>query len=383
MKMKTNNLLIVAATIAMLLASCGKRDSRMLTIINEDGTCSREISYNVSEEGLMTKPDEPVRDENINFGTDWERTWSVTGEDSVRHPVPMTQKQLDSLKNAYPDQPIRYTVYLHAKRQFQSVSEMSDSLTRVIQMLFKAESKLDKHFKWFYTDYTFQETFSYPTLHSFPVPIEQFIGTDSASYWFTGQPDMTLGLNGAEQKELLDRIEPKVSQWLAVNFFAHVYQSIGEDYYDEVKNPPVSRERFLALRDSFFSVPAVLNINIDALDSGKQIINILRDFYHSDAYTPILQDNERLDSAIVNKYNGYKLLGMLNFPYDLVMPGKPIDSGIGIIDGDIIRYHLTGERLIPGTFTIAATSRVTNVWAFIVTLLIILLAVGSFFYRRK
>ena len=215
------------------------------------------------------------------------------------------------------------------------------------------------------------------------MPIEQFIGTDSASYWFTGQPDMTLGLNGAEQKELLDRIEPKVSQWLAVNFFAHVYQSIGEDYYDEVKNPPVSRERFLALRDSFFSVPAVRNINIDALDSGKQIINILRDFYHSDAYTPILQDNERLDSTIVNKYNGYMLLGMLDFPYDLVMPGKPIDSGIGIIDGDIIRYHLTGERLIPGTFTIAATSRVTNVWAFIATLLIILLAVGSFFYRRK
>lgn len=43
---------------------------------------------------------------------------------------------------------------------------------------------------------------------------------------------------------------------------------------------------------------------------------------------------------------------------------------------------MQGERDIPGAYTIAATSRVTNVWAFIVTLLIIILAVGSFFFRR-
>ena len=70
-------------------------------------------------------------------------------------------------------------------------------------------------------------------------------------------------------------------------------------------------------------------------------------------------------------------------PYDLVMPGTVTDAGMGEYDGRVIHYQLGGERLIPGAYTIAATSRVANVWAFVVTLLIILLAVGSWFYQKK
>ena len=50
------------------------------------------------------------------------------------------------------------------------------------------------------------------------------------------------------------------------------------------------------------------------------------------------------------------------------------------LDGDGLE---DGECLIPGPYTIFATSRVTNIWAFIVTSLVIVFAVGSFFYRRK
>ena len=47
------------------------------------------------------------------------------------------------------------------------------------------------------------------------------------------------------------------------------------------------------------------------------------------------------------------------------------------------RSLLTGERLIPQDYVITATSRVTNVWAFVVTFFVIAIAVGSFFYRKK
>ena len=63
--------------------------------------------------------------------------------------------------------------------------------------------------------------------------------------------------------------------------------------------------------------------------------------------------------------------------------GPVVDAGTGVCRDGIIYYAFTGERLIPHDYVITATSRVTNVWAFIVTLLIILLAIGSFFYRRK
>ena len=69
--------------------------------------------------------------------------------------------------------------------------------------------------------------------------------------------------------------------------------------------------------------------------------------------------------------------------YDLVMPGRVLNAGMGQYDGDMIHYRLGGDQMIPGDYTITATSRVTNIWAFIVTILVIILAIGSFCYRRK
>ena len=42
--MKTSRFYIIAAVLMLLITSCND-DSSMLTIINEDGTCSREMSF--------------------------------------------------------------------------------------------------------------------------------------------------------------------------------------------------------------------------------------------------------------------------------------------------------------------------------------------------
>ena len=98
--------------------------------------------------------------------------------------------------------------------------------------------------------------------------------------------------------------------------------------------------------------------------------------FHTDAYTTFFQS-----------YKGgpaqYDQLLSFGSPYDLVMPGTVTDAGTGEYDGEVIHYQLGGERMIPGPYTISATSRVTNLWAFIVTSIVVLLALGSFFYRRK
>jgi hypothetical protein len=59
-----------------------------------------------------------------------------------------------------------------------------------------------------------------------------------------------------------------------------------------------------------------------------------------------------------------------------------VDAGTGVCRNGTIFYPLTGERLIPQDYTITATSRVINIWAFIVTLLIVVLAIGSWFRRK-
>ena len=374
--MKTNIKIIVTMTLVLIMASCKNKDDRMLTVINADGTCSREYTFHSTQQWLSIPPEE---DYDSIVDKTWERSWSVLGADSVRYPVPLTEAQLDSMQAQDLSKPLGNMLMVHVKKDYKSVEEMSAQIYRVERSHLvkvegiKASSQLEKHFKWFYTDYTFTETFANEDSTLFPIPLSQFLSADTASFWFTGQPDLTRSLSGAEMKEMLDGIEKKVSQWSNANWFAEICKVIS-DHYDKVKNPPVSKERFISICDSLVMLPCVLDPKDS--ESVEEGFDLLHDVFQSDVYTEFLRSYE----GGLGQYGG--LLSFGN-NYDLVMPGRVLDAGMGEYDGEVIHYRLGGERMIPGDYTITATSRVTNVWAFIVTILVVLLAIGSFFYRRK
>lgn len=377
--MKTNRILTLVAVAALLLTSCSNDNERMLTIINEDGTCSREMTFHPDQETVMAPLNEPIQSNGLHFGPDWERTWSIKG-DSVRHTCPMTQQQWDSLMNVWSEQEEPQTGLMHVKRQYQNVSEMSDSLTQAVRHLFKATASLDKHFKWFYTDYTYKETLAITNIEQiFSVSLDRFVSADTASYWFTGEPNLAAGLTGAEQKELLDGIEAQISHWLNACTMSFVYAHV-LGRYEKVENPPVSREQFLDLKDSIVMSPAVRNLNL--FGNISQVSNILKDFYQSDAYTPLFSDSTRWERLLEIKYENYENLVRMKPMLDYMMPGKVIDAGKGVVEGNVVRYRFSGERLIPHPYDVTIISRVTNVWAFVVTALVILLAIGCLFYRR-
>jgi hypothetical protein len=375
--MKANIKIIAAMTLVLIMASCKNKDDRMLTVINADGTCSREYTFHSTQQWLGIPPEE---DYDSIVDKTWERSWSVLGADSVRYPVPLTEALLDSMQAQDLSKPLGNMLMVHVKKDYKSVEEMSAQIYRVEQSHLakvegiKASSQLEKHFKWFYTDYTFTETFANEDSTLFPIPLSQFLSADTASFWFTGQPDLTRSLSGAEMKEMLDGIEKKVSQWSNANWFAEICKVIS-DHYDKVKNPPVSKERFISICDSLVMLPCVLNPK-DSESVEEGVFDLVHDVFQSDVYTEFLRSYE----GGLGQYGG--LLSFGN-NYDLVMPGRVLDAGMGEYDGEVIHYRLGGERMIPGDYTITATSRVTNVWAFIVTILVVLLAIGSFFYRRK
>ena len=377
--MKTNRFYIIVVAVALLMTSCRNNDSQMLTIINEDGTCSREMSFHPYPKEVMAQLNEPIESSCLHFGTDWQRTWSVAG-DSVRHPCPMTEAQWDSLRR--PEENVSNKILMHTKRNYQNVGEMSDSLTSIVGHLFKATASLDKHFKWFYTDYLYQETLTITDIEKiFSIPLDRFVSADTASYWFTGQPNLAEGLTGAEQKELLDAIEAGISHWFSACTMSSICDFIANVHYDEVKNPPVSKEQFLVLKDSIVMSPTVRNL--DLFCNISQVSKIIKDFYHSDAYTPLFSDSTKWERRLETKYKSYEYLMMMAPQLVYVMPGKVIDGGAGVIEGNVVHYKFSGERMIPHPYDVVITSRVTNVWAFAATFLIILVAIGSFFYRHK
>lgn len=358
--------------LALIATSCKNKDDRMLTVINEDGSCSREYTFHTTQQWLSASPD---ADYDSIVDKTWERSWSVLGADSVRYPVPLTEAQLDSMQELDLSKPLGNLLMVHAKKEYQSVEEMSTHLYKAERHHLvkvdgiKANSKLEKSFKWFYTDYTFTETFTYEDSTLFPIPLSRFLSTDTVSFWFTGQPNLTLGLSGAEAKEQLDNIEKKINQWTNANWFYETCNVIIANY-DKIQNPPVSKERFSSVRDSLVMQPCVLNAD-EGEGLRNHIPNQIGKVFQSDSYTQFLKTYE-------GGFGSYVQLLSFGTNYDLKMPGTVIDAGIGQYDGDVIHYRLGGERMIPGSYTITASSRVTNIWAFVVTFLIVLIAIGSF-----
>ena len=378
--MKTNSFYIIVAALVLLITSCND-DASMLTIINEDGTCSREMSFHPYPKSVMAPLDEPIENDGLHFNSDWERTWSVVG-DSTRHACPMTEAQWDSLRKVFPKQDVRSHILMHTKRHFKSVGEMSDSLTKVVNHLFKATASLDKHFKWFYTDYVYTETYAINDMQQlFTIPLDKFVSADTASYWFTGQPNLAEELTGSEQKELLDGIESKISKWMNANTFDYIYTYIANVFWKDIKNPPVSKEEFLVNKNGIIMSPAVENMKI--FDEPEQVAKILKDYYHTDSFEPIFGEDHHWDRILDHQYKSLQYLMWMKPQLNLVMPGSVIDGGMGKVDGNVIRYSFSGERLLPHEYVISATSRVTHVWAYVATLLVILLAIGSFVYERR
>ena len=106
---------------------------------------------------------------------------------------------------------------------------------------------------------------------------------------------------------------------------------------------------------------------MDLFDNIGQVSNIIRDFYHSDAYTPLFSDSTRWERLLEIKYENYENLVRMKPMLEYVMPGKVIDAGKGVVEGNVVRYKFSGEQLIPHPYDVAITSRVTNVWACLVS----------------
>lgn len=393
--METKGKYIAVMLLGLLMASCNNKYNRMLTVINEDGTCSREYSFRTTQSRLAIPQDE---DFDSLIDKSWERTWSILDSDTAdlsaqgnlpeRHPVPLTETQFDSIQKQDMSKSLQGLLMAHIKKDFETVQDMSNCLyqtddthgTHLVKAEgFKAKSKLEKHFKWFYTDYAFSETFTFDRPDVFPIPISRFLSADTVSFWLTGKPDLTQHYHsGAELKQMLDGIEGKLSQWFNANWFTEICNYIVRNY-DKIENPPLDKEQFINLFDSLAMKPIVLNIPEG--ETSTERFKILDDYSHSNAYSKFLQSNP----SGPDLPKGYELLMSFNTMYDLMMPGRVTDSGIGEYDGQVIHYRITGDRFISDdhTLTFAATSRVTNIWAFIVTFFIIVIAIGSFFYRKK
>ena len=343
----------------LLMVGCGTDNVRMNTIVNADGTCKREVSYS----NVMSQHD---RD-------------SLWGKGNVQWSQPLPAiLNIDAFSSSHTDVGEGDTVTTTFWREFDNVEQMSAEIPLQLgNRRLQTHATLEKRFRWFYTEYTFTETFACVG-DTFELSPADYADKDVLSYWFTGQPNIMEGLSGSEVKAKLDDIEPKLTKWLIDNQFKTIFDFIIA-HYDSIANPPVSKERFAALHDSLAAF--VLKGNEDVLDIVPS--DKLQQFFHSDAYSMFFDEQTPLGRELTNIYLSKMNIFWFSVPYTLQMPGTVIDAGTGHCRDNVIVYALTGERLVPHDYVITATSRVTHIWAYVLSLLVILAAIWLLFSSKK
>ena len=184
--MKTNKLLSILL-LAVSMVSCTTY-YQVKTRIHPDGSAHREV-YAFADSAFMAG--DPMKNP---FMFSLDSGWVVTRFDSVR------------THNYFGEEG---KINVCAGREEPSVSMFAEQVhpkDPMYRPLVTPQETLTKHFRWFYTYYTY--TGIYPELaDKGPVPLKNYLNESEQKLWFQGDDTAYRGMNGLEMKELLDRLE--------------------------------------------------------------------------------------------------------------------------------------------------------------------------------
>ena len=372
--------------------SCNKKQLSMQTVINEDGTCERVVSI-TCKGGSLVKDSlvssdvvlgQFVDTAILHFDDSWKATWSPRHETQVNE-FPISQKELKRLgaemKKKGMEGTALDTIRLDLRRSFASVDEMCKNMPlKYNGKRLEVKGELKKMFKWFYTDYTYTETYK-SIGGEYETPVTKYLTEEETNTWFVGLPQSTKDMKGNEVKVMLDQIEGKICVWAVDNMMrdlAHVLLR----HYDSIENPPMDKKTFASKCDSLvtYSIEHIYAV----WEENNFAERMMEEFFKSNAYNEAMEMSpfhEEYETAVNEKY--LAMSDQSNVDYALTLPGEIISTGEGTLVDGVVHYKFSMEKLVPHDYVITATSRVKNIWTYVVSVLIILVAVGSFIYKRR
>lgn len=375
--------------VAVLFVVSCTQPSDMLTVINPDGSCYREFTASANPQFLLGDTTAKMNPFPVKIDSTWKISWKYK-DAKLRYDFPISKAVYDSItKNQSQTREIKKQhvisekttdgLTIFARRNYKSVDEMATKFKLKPSHEWsnmKIKYSLDKKFRWFYTYYTYQEI--YPKImKDFEIPIEKYMTKDEAQFWFTGKPNIIEGMNGVEIREYIGEIEDNYKKWFAQNAWDAEYKTLINNY-NLIINKPIKKERLELLKDTIFKsdTKELPDFNMEKM---------LNTYFKTEAFSTLWKGENSPMRKFEDDFNnqGFIKYGYQSFTYKLIMPGKVIPPNNAVIQGDTLVWKLTAYRMILGDYTIEAQSRKANIWAFILTGIIMALAIGSFFWKPQ
>jgi hypothetical protein len=369
----------------LFVVSCTE-STDMLTVINSDGSCYREFNSKVNQAFLLGDTTAKLNPFPVDIDSNWIVLWKFRNSNWFAK-YPASKTMIDSIvksvkskdKSKVDGEKKSDDFFVLAHRNYASVDDMALNFKLKKSHKWsgmKVKYALEKKFRWFYTYYIYRET--YPKIkHDFEIPIEKYMSKDEAQFWFTGKPDILKGMNGVEIREYVGSLENKYNKWVTYNSWNLEYKVLLMNY-NKIKKQPVSKARLEVLKDTIFESKVK-----DAEDFNME--KILNGYFKTNVFSPLWNETDSPLKKFEKDFDdqGFMHFFTESFNYRLIMPGKIIQPNDAVMQGDTLTMKLTAYRMVPADYVIEAQSRKANVWAFILTGIILIIAIGSFVWKPK
>jgi len=305
----------------LLLINSSCKEYKVVTIIKPDGSCER-IFVTKSKKGQGEFKNRAV---SINIDETWNTYEELIEPDSV--------------------------IGL-ASKLFDSVADMNEELKEISK--FRIDVKLDKEFRWFYSHLTYTEI--YYSMNPFNnILIEEFLSKEELEQLKRGEFGDSLKI----------RLEKYLLQNMYVEFFNSLESLVKEKGFDEI-NVSILRNKI----DEF-----------DKLVQEKEgsfpnnFMKYAEDLLKTKRIWELEKSITEIEEEIGNKYD---LIYEGDYTNEVVVPGLIINTNANNIEGNKVTWTFNADRFTFLDYEMVVQSRVTNLWAMIVTggvvvLLVILL----------
>ena len=367
--MKTKDSLILLLLAAFMVACNNKYQGSATTVVNEDGTCSRELTFQLDSAQLVSGVYNA--DENmLRWDKGWQLSWGIKG-DSLRHAFPVGLKAYQALSRQCRKEgrSAADTILVYAKSNFASVEEMAKATTFIVGSLRITPRITFKRTRGFFrTEYRYEEVYPQQRIN-WPIPMSKFFTKDEIGFWLSGTPDLVGGLNGIEIDDITQHLKTKYTQWLVANDFELTYQAILKNY-SRIAAKAIDKQRFIALHDTLLREYS-RETDLTAIYMDKS--GWFKKFFHSDVYSEIL-DNDTLMREVDAAQRDFLALSMFNIDNKLTFLGADYPPTLS---------KLTGNRLMVGDVVISPSIIKKNLWAFALIGAVLILSLVLLVLMRK
>jgi len=342
--------IIITLVFPLLISLTGCLDEKVKTTINSDGSCQRTISMKLQSKSVPERV--------FPVGSDgWSVEWRESGDTSAPYEYIATKL-------------FRTPEEFHAEY-------LSDSVSRVMRI----DASIKKRFQWFYTYIDYSETYLFKNPYGH-IPVTNFLTPEEIEQFQRGEKE--------------EPLKEKVERWIERDKFEELYAVLVNDA-EGMNDPalPVSllrdnKERFASmLAEDDSTKKAGKKYSDTTLTQDEIILNI---YLESGQKVFGKTATEKLRPIFLQILNGMDVKDkLIKFPdtweYATIMPGLLLESNGQTIQGNSVIWKFGPNQAKVAPYVMLASSRVVNVWTFIVSagLLLLLVSVSlvSIVRRRR